>query len=121
MPRMDTKQHALAAEIRAEMAAQRISTKVMYQAVGVSSSAWNNYFVKCTRDVPIAVVIAVAGRLGMPASELLRRAEDRAAHLAQGNGPRVDVDKILRDAPHLAKVREEGQRLMGGKANNGTS
>jgi len=78
---MDTKQHALAAEIRAESAAQRISAKDMQKAIGVSSSAWSNYFVACTRDVPMGVVVAVAEALGMTGSELLRRAEGRAAHI----------------------------------------
>lgn len=107
---MDTKQHALAAEIRAEAAAQRLTAKQLQRQVGVSSSAWSNYFVSCSRDVPIGVIMDVAHALGMQASELLRRAEAREAQPL--DPPRIDVDKILRDSPHLAAVREEGQRLM---------
>lgn len=94
VPRMDTKQHALAAEIRAEAAAQRLTAKQLQRQVGVSSSAWSNYFVSCSRDVPIGVVIDVAHALGMQASELLRRAEGREgvdpieAELIAGMSPR---------------------------------
>lgn len=65
---------------------------------------------------------ALAAVIGVDPDEIwqdaLRIMREERANPA---GPRVDVDKILRDAPHLAKVREEGQRLIGGKANNGTS
>jgi hypothetical protein len=88
---MTTEQQALAAEIRAEAAAQRITAKDMQRATGVSSSAWSNYFVACVRDVPIGVVIAVAEALGMTGSELLHRAEARA-----GQSPSTDpVDAEL--------------------------
>ena len=79
VPHMNNEQHALATEIRSEAAAQRITAKQLQQAAGISASAWANYFTRCTRDVPMSVVVAVAEALGMTASELLRRAEARVA------------------------------------------
>ena len=110
---MDQHQRALAAEIRAEMGAQNVKAAPIQRALGISSTAWGTYFVQCTRDVPISVIAGVAEYLGLKTSELLRRAEARAAAEQHGAGPRVDVDKILRDAPELAAVRAEGQRVAG--------
>jgi len=110
---MDTKQHALAAEIRAESAAQQISAKDMQKAVGVSSSAWSNYFVACTRDVPMGVVVAVAEALGMTGSELLRRAEAREKVLGP---PSVDpVTSELENGLSASSRRalEQARRELG--------
>jgi hypothetical protein len=101
---MNDKQHALAAEIRAEAAAQQITAKDMQTAIGVSSSAWSNYFVARTRDVPMSVVVAVAEVLGMTASELLRRAEARAS---------VDPASVSRTRAELeAGLTRSGRRAL---------
>ena len=71
---MNTQQD-LAAEVRAELGKRRVKAAQVQRAIGISSSAWSNYFVQCNRDVPMSVVIGVAGFLGIPASELLARAE----------------------------------------------
>lgn len=76
---MNEKQQALAAEVRAEMGRQNIKAAPIQRALNISSTAWGTYFVQCTRDVPISVVVAVAEFLGLTASELLRRAEATAA------------------------------------------
>jgi len=75
---MNVKQQALAAEVRAEMGRQNIKAAPIQRALGISSTAWGTWFVQCTRDVPISVVIAVAEFLGLTTSELLRRAEETA-------------------------------------------
>jgi len=72
---MNVKQEALAAEIRAEMGRQNIKAAPIQRALGISSTAWGTWFVQCTRDVPISVVMSVAEYLGVTTSELLRRAE----------------------------------------------
>jgi hypothetical protein len=86
---MDSKQRALAAEVRAEMGRQQIAASTIQKALGVSSTAWHTYFVKCTRDVPMHVVFGVATYLGVPASELMRRAE------ASLTGPSPALDPRL--------------------------
>lgn len=57
------------------MGRQNIKAAPIQRALGISSTAWGTYFVQCSRDVPISVVVAVAEFLGLTASELLRRAE----------------------------------------------
>jgi len=107
---MDTKQHALAAEIRAEVAAQRITAKDMQRAVGVSSSAWSNWFITCTRDVPMGVVVDVAATLGMTGSELLRRAESRAETMEPVDELEAGLSRSGRRALEAARAahREAG-------------
>ena len=72
---MNSQQEGLAAEVRAEMARRRLTATAIQRDIGVSSTAWSTYFVQCTRDVPLSVVVGVAEHLGLSASELLRRAE----------------------------------------------
>ena len=106
---MNNKQEALAAEIRAEMAAQRIKATDMQARTGIKHASWRNWFVTAARPVPYPELEKVCAVLGVPLSELLRRAESRT--IQQGAGPRVDVDKILSESPELAAVREEGRRV----------
>jgi len=76
---MNVKQQALAAEVRAEMGRQNIKAAPIQRALGISSTAWGTWFVQCTRDVPMSVVVRVAEYLGLTTSELLRRAEAASA------------------------------------------
>ena len=76
---MNDKQSALAAEIRAEMAARRITATEMQAHTGIKHASWRNWFVTCIRPVPYPVLEAVSDALGIPLSELLHRAEVRAA------------------------------------------
>lgn len=86
--RMYERQQALAAEIRAESAAQRITAKEIQDRIGVSSSACSNYFgKKIVRDVPMSVVADVAEVLGMDDVELLTRAR---ARFESSGSPSVD-------------------------------
>ena len=111
---MSTNQQALAAEIRAEAAAQRITARDLQRAVRVSSSSWSNYFVACTRDVPLSVVYDVAEELGMPGWELLRRAQVRAATLATDLHAQLDPETQAL-AEHIRPKRDpgEGRRASG--------
>lgn len=77
---MSRQQEGLTAEVRAEMAGRQVKAAVIQRAIGVSSTAWNTYFVRCSRDVPLSVVVGVAEYVSLSASELLRRAEVAAAH-----------------------------------------
>lgn len=78
---------AFADEVRAELARQDVSQKAAAAAVGISSTAWQNYFKSRTRDIPMAVVQGLADFLGLPASELMRRAEHRMAQLTAAQDP----------------------------------
>jgi len=78
---MNDKQHALAAEIRAEMAARRITATDMQATTGIKHASWRNWFVTCTRPVPYPALESVADVLEIHLSELLRRAEARAQRM----------------------------------------
>lgn len=117
LPRMDAKQEALAAEVRAEMGAQNVKAAHIQRALGISSTAWGTWFVQCTRDVPISAVVGVAEYLGMTGSELLRRAEVRASsqsastlseHITRQLGP--DAQEAVRIAS--SQVAKRGKRAQ---------
>lgn len=75
---MNKDQDALAAEIRAEMAAQRITATEMQRRTGIKHASWRNWMVTASRPVPYPQVVAVCDVLGLPVSEIVRRAEARA-------------------------------------------
>jgi hypothetical protein len=104
---MDASRAALGAEVRALVAASRVTNKQVQKATGISATAWNNYFVQGIRDVPIGVVALVADFFGMTASELLRRAEDRM------NGPSLP-DYLLRQVSpeKMAAARRQHEELL---------
>jgi hypothetical protein len=84
---------AFADEVRAEMARQRVTARAMQDAVGegLSSSAYQKYFVQKTRAIPSDVQLAVCQVLGVRTSEMWRRAEAGAAsadELMAGLSPR---------------------------------
>jgi len=81
---MNVEQRALAAEVRAEMGRQNLKAAPIQRSLGISSTAWGTYFVQCSRDVPMSVVVGVAEYLGLPVSELLRRAEVTAESFESG-------------------------------------
>lgn len=68
---------AVGAEIRAEAAAQRISLNELAEAAGIARTSLYKYL-DATRDMPVPVLIAIAGHLNVETSELLRRASNRA-------------------------------------------
>jgi hypothetical protein len=109
VPHMDAKQVALAAEVRAEMGRQNVKAAHIQRALGISSTAWGTYFVQCTRDVPITVVMAVADYLGVKTSELVLRAEQAYAH--RPTDPiTAELEAGLSKAGRRAL--EEGRRLV---------
>jgi transcriptional regulator with XRE-family HTH domain len=67
---------ALAAEIRAEAAAQNTTIATLATRIGVSRSALHNWTTS-RRDMPISALCAIADVLNTPASELMARAEQR--------------------------------------------
>ncbi|MFQ6170921.1 helix-turn-helix domain-containing protein [Oryzobacter sp. R7] len=107
---------AFADEVRAELARQDISQKAAAAAVGVSTTAWQNYFKSRTRDIPMAVVQALADFLGVPASELLRRAEHRMAQLAAAEDPGLpaDLDLAAESGPRERAFDDQGAGGAGG-------
>lgn len=84
----------LAEEILAEAARKGLKHNVIQREAGVLPRAWGRYFVQRERTIPLDVVTAVAAVLGLPASVLMRRAEER---LAEESGPVVTL--VTRDAP----------------------
>jgi transcriptional regulator with XRE-family HTH domain len=103
---------AFADEVRAELARQDLSQKAAAAAVGISTTAWQNYFKSRTRDIPMAVVQALADFLGVPASELLRRAEQRMAQLATAEDPGLpaDLDLAAESGPRERAFDDQGDQ-----------
>lgn len=107
MTRMiDLWQQALADVVRAELALQGRSAKDAYTALGISSTAWQTYFKRQSRDIPSRVLLDLAAYLGMPLSELSARAEARQAVLARSRdetaaeleeGLSADGRRVLRE------------------------
>jgi hypothetical protein len=95
---MDAKQGALAAEIRAEMAARtpRLTAVEMQRRTGIKHASWTNWFVTASRPVPYWALEAVSVELGVPLSTLLERAATRA--LSQlSPAAQADIARVARD------------------------
>lgn len=69
--------HALVAEIRAEAAAQQLTTTTLAERAGISRPSAYRYLAG-ERDLPVSVLLDFARVLGVPASDLLDRAQQRA-------------------------------------------
>lgn len=96
MQRMDDLwQQALADVVRAELALTGRTAKDAYTALGISSTAWQTYFKRQTRDIPSRVLLDVAAYLGMPLSELSARAEAREVQLARQSSPHDELEAGL--------------------------
>lgn len=77
---VDSKEEAALVDvILDEVKAQRYTATEMQARTGIKSRSWQNYFRQRARPIPIKAVYAIADVLGMPGSELMRRAEERAA------------------------------------------
>jgi hypothetical protein len=112
---MDSKQRALAAEVRAEMGKQQVKASALQKALGISSTAWGTYFVQCTRDVPVSVIFGVAEHLGMTGSELLRRAE-----VASADAPTTTMAQLeAMLSPAARQVVEEERARLRAERNRG--
>lgn len=70
---------ALADEVLAEVARQRVSAKEMQARTGIKPRTWENYLVNRSSRIPVSAIYAMADALGVAGSELMRRAEERAA------------------------------------------
>lgn len=81
---------AVAAELRAERAAQRMTIDTMAAASGYPKRSllrWLN----TERSIGVEPLFAMAGALGVPAAELVRRAEKRVASARDGRDGGVSV------------------------------
>lgn len=74
-------EHALADEILAEVGRQRLTARSVQDASGVKARAWSNYLTARTRHIPMTVVADICTALGIKTSEMMVRAESRAAQL----------------------------------------
>jgi hypothetical protein len=101
---VNEKQYALAAEIRAEMAAQRITATEMQRRTGIKHASWRNYFVTASRPAPFPEIDAVCAELGVPTSEMIRRGE---ARLGQSAPSTVDPRLAGMMSPETRALVEE--------------
>ena len=60
---------------------ERYTAGAMKERAGITPRTWSNYFTSHTSPVPIGAVWAIGDVLGIPGSELMRRAEERARAL----------------------------------------
>lgn len=75
---MDEFTRALGAVVRAEVAAQRLSTQQVTDRLGLSYASYRRYFITGQRSPGVDQLRAVAIGLGMSGPvELLQRVEDR--------------------------------------------
>lgn len=117
-------QDALAAEIRAEMAAQRLSAVEMQRRAGIKHASWRNWFVTATRPVPFPEVEKVCDVLGVAPEEMVRRARVRrdaaevdasTKELLEGLRPGTRrVVHALRD-PFTAPTEDPGEQGKPGR------
>jgi hypothetical protein len=85
MHRMDDLwQQALADVVRARLALNDRTAKDAYTALGISSTAWQTYFKRRTRDIPSRVLLDLAAYLKMPLSELVGSDTQRPARVGAG-------------------------------------
>lgn len=82
MTNIDPRTIALGREIRAEAAAQRITIDELAKRAGVSRASLYNW-ADAKVSMPIAGLMSLSVALGVPAYELLRRAEERARRNAE--------------------------------------
>lgn len=118
----DLWQQALADEVRAELGRQDRTAKDAYTALGISSTAWQTYFVQQNREVKSRVLLNLAGFLEMPLSVLLARTEEREKVLKAKAATEIDPidalaasmnDPDARDAAARA-IAESDERRAGG-------
>lgn len=101
----DLWQQALSDVVRAELALSGRTAKDAYTDLGISSTAWQTYFKRRTRDIPSRVLLDVADYLGMPLSELSARAEARAEVIGSPS-----VDRTTRELE--AGLSRSGRRAL---------
>lgn len=77
----DLLHQALADQVRAELALRDTTAKAATEAIGISSTAWQTYFKRRSRDIPMSVLVNLADFLDMPLWRLIEKAEMRAADL----------------------------------------
>ena len=108
----NTLEAALADEILAEVARQRYTASQMQAMTGIKSRSWQNYVVNRSRPIPIKAVTSIARALGLPASELMRRAERVVGELSSHN---VAAERALSQLPPevAERVRAVDREMRG--------
>lgn len=97
-------ERAVASEILAEIARQRLMHKEVQAESGVKQRAYSYYFIEQVRHIPTPALEAVSAVLGLRASEVMRRAEDRMASMP------VEDDALTPSRPENRAAIEEGQK-----------
>jgi hypothetical protein len=100
---MSLYEHALADEILAEVARQRLTSRRVQELSGVKARSWANYLTTRNRHMPVSVVEFICRALKVKPSEMHRRAEERAAHLES----QPDPEAVAADA--LSQLSPEAQ------------
>jgi hypothetical protein len=116
MHRMDDLwQQALADVVRARLALNDRTAKDAYTALGISSTAWQTYFKRRTRDIPSRVLLDLAAYLKMPLSELVALTEEREAQLRPTNPATSELEAGLTRSGRraLEQARRDNQERMG--------
>lgn len=116
-------QRALAAEVRSELARRDVTAKAAAEAIGISETAWQTYFRKMNRDIPMRVLVDLAAYLRMPLWVLLRAAEEEQAHW---DPSRAAAERALSQmspeaAEAVRRVDEQARRALGGESGGGAS
>lgn len=126
--RVNQKQHALGVEILAEMKAQKVSAVEMRRRTGINAASWTNWFVTASNPVKWDVVEQVCDELGVPVSEMARRAEVRVGYVKQPPTAEVVEAALSGMSPEAQAAVRDMRRHMGhevepesnpGKASNG--
>lgn len=85
---------AMAAQIRAEASAEKISQKQLAELSGVNFETMKR-IINGTRDINVTQITQIAAALNMPPALLVKRADERLARMSQGadilNFPRPDA------------------------------
>jgi hypothetical protein len=110
---MEPIERALAEEARREIAGQSLDAKAVYEAMGISQSAYYNYFTKPKRALKLGQIIALAEVLGMEPEELVARAR---ARVASQNPLEAMLGPVAREV-----VEEEQAKARRARAANGTT
>jgi transcriptional regulator with XRE-family HTH domain len=84
----DQWQQAIAAELRATMAAKQIMQKDLMRALGVSDPSWISRRLSGTVPISAATLLVVADYMDEDITQVMSRAKDRATNPCLSHSPR---------------------------------
>lgn len=84
-------ERALGQQVQFEAKRQGLSHKEIQARAGINDKSFRRWFVEGARHIPLSAILATAEALGVPASELMARAEAEVA-----TGPNVRAVKPQR-------------------------